>query len=75
MSEKVSNVLALPYDPTIQLYMVLANGGVDQSLRLAHNVPFLVGDIVLYLQVHVLRTLAYCMTYYWAAHLMSSHSQ
>ena len=59
MSEEVSNALALPYDPTIRLNMVSANGGIDQSLGLARNVPFLVGDIVLYLQVHVLRALAY----------------
>jgi hypothetical protein len=59
MSEEVSNALALPYDPTIRLNMVSANGGIDQSLGLARNVPFLVGDIVLYLQVHVLRAPAY----------------
>ena len=59
MSEEVCNALALPYDPTIRLHMMSANGGVDQSLRLARNVPFLVGDITLYLQVHVLRGPAY----------------
>ena len=59
MSKEVSNALALPYDPTVRLNMVSANGGIDQSLGLAHNVPFLVGDIVLYLQVHVLRAPAY----------------
>jgi copper chaperone CopZ len=59
MSEEVCNALALPYDPTIRLSMVSANGGVDQSLGLARNVPFLVGDITLYLQVHVLRAPAY----------------
>jgi hypothetical protein len=59
MSEEVCNALALPYDPTIRLNMMSANGGVDQSLGLARNVPFLVGDITLYLQVHVLRAPAY----------------
>ena len=59
MSEKICNALALPYDPTIRLHMMSANGGVDQSLGLARNVPFLVGDITLYLQVHVLRGPAY----------------
>lgn len=59
MSEEVCNALALPYDPVIRLNMVSANGGVDQSLGLARNVPFLVGDITLYLQVHVLRAPAY----------------
>jgi hypothetical protein len=59
MSEEVCIALALAYDPTIRLAMVSANGGVDQSLGLARNVPFLVGDITLYLQVHVLRAPAY----------------
>jgi len=59
MSEEVCNALALPYDPTIRLNMVSANGGVDQSLGLARNIPFLIGDITLYLQVHVLRAPAY----------------
>jgi hypothetical protein len=59
MSEEVCNALALPYDPTIRLSMVSANGGVNQSLKLARNVPFVVGEITLYLQVHVLRAPAY----------------
>ena len=59
MSEEVCNALALHYDPTIRLHMMSANGGVDQSLGLARNVPFLVGDITLYLQVHILRAPAY----------------
>ena len=59
MSEEVCNALALHYDPSIRLHMMSANGGVDQSLGLARNVPFLVGDITLYLQVHILRKPAY----------------
>jgi hypothetical protein len=59
MSEEVSTALALSYDPTIRLNMVSANGGIDQSLGLSRNVPFLVGDITLYFQVHVLRAPAY----------------
>jgi hypothetical protein len=59
MSEEISHALALAYDPAIRLTMVSANGGQDQSLGLARNVPFLVGDITLYLQVHVLRDPAY----------------
>jgi hypothetical protein len=39
--------------------MVSANGGVNQSLGLARNIPFVVGEITLYLQVHVLRAPAY----------------
>ena len=59
MLEEVRNALALHYDPTIWLHMMSANGGVDQSLGLACNVPFLVGDITLYLQVHILCAPAY----------------
>jgi len=59
MSEDVCHELALPYDPTIVLHMQSANGTVDPSLSLARNVPFLVGDLTLYMQVHVIRNLAY----------------
>ena len=43
MSEEVCTALALLYNPDIWLNMVLANGGVNQLLGLARNVPFLVG--------------------------------
>ncbi len=59
MSEEVGTALALLYDPSVQLNMVAANGGVDRSLRLVCNIPFLIGDITLYLQVHILRLPAY----------------
>ena len=59
MSEEVCNALVLPYDPDVRLNMVSTNGGVDQSLGVAWNVAFLVGDITVYLQVHILRSPAY----------------
>ena len=59
MSEEVCNALVLHYDPTIRLHMMSANGGVDQSLGLARNVPFVVGDITVYLQIHMLHNPAY----------------
>ncbi|KZS99419.1 uncharacterized protein LAESUDRAFT_765550, partial [Laetiporus sulphureus 93-53] len=59
MSEDVCLSLGLIYDPTIKLNMQSANGEVDQSLGLVRNVPFQVGDIVLYLQIHVIRAAAY----------------
>ena len=59
MSEEVCNALVLHYDPTIRLHMMFANGGVDQSLGLAWNVPFVVGDITVYLQVHIPHNPAY----------------
>jgi len=60
MSEEVCNVLALHYDPTIRLHMVSVNGSINQALGLVHNIPFLIGDITLYLQVYVL----YAPSYY-----------
>jgi hypothetical protein len=54
MSEEVCNTLAITYNPDIRLSMVSANRGIDQLLGLACNVSFLVGDITLYLQVHIL---------------------
>ena len=59
MSEEVCHELALPYDPTIVLNMQSANGTIDRSLGLARNVPFLLGDLALYMQVHVIRRPAY----------------
>ena len=53
MLKENCNVFALPYNPSIQLNMVSANGGVNQSLGLACNIPFLVSNITLYLRVHI----------------------
>ncbi|EED78174.1 predicted protein [Postia placenta Mad-698-R] len=54
MSEEVCLGLNLLFDPTIQLNMQSANGEVDRSLGLIRNVPFRIGEIVLYLQAHVI---------------------
>ncbi|EIM84042.1 uncharacterized protein STEHIDRAFT_61979 [Stereum hirsutum FP-91666 SS1] len=59
MSDAVCNELALIYDPSFRLNMQSANGELNLSLGLARNVPFLIGDLTLYLQVHVLRKPAY----------------
>jgi hypothetical protein len=59
MSEQVCHALALDYDPAIRLPMESANGNLDWSLGMAHNVPFTFGEITLYLQVHIIREPAY----------------
>ncbi|KAF8132728.1 hypothetical protein K438DRAFT_1641978 [Mycena galopus ATCC 62051] len=59
MSEAVCHELALSYDPRIILRMQSANGSVSPLLGLARNVPFRIGDITLYLQVHIVRNPAY----------------
>jgi len=59
MSEATCHSLSLPYDPRIRLNMESANGTFDWSLGLARNVPFLIGAVTLYLQVHVIRSPSY----------------
>jgi hypothetical protein len=59
MSESACHSLCLGYDPKIRLQMESANGTFDWSLGLARNVPFLVGTITVYLQVHVIRSPSY----------------
>ena len=59
MSETACHSLSLPYDPKIRLNMESANGTFDWSLGLARNVPFRIGTITLYLQVHVIRSPSY----------------
>jgi hypothetical protein len=59
MSEDTCFDLGLPFDPSIILNMESANGTINQSLGLARNVPFQIGHITFYLQVHVIRSPAY----------------
>ena len=59
MSEATCHSLGLSYDPKIRLNMESANGTFDWSLGLARNIPFLIGTITLYLQVHVIRSPSY----------------
>ena len=59
MLEATCHVLALIYDPHIRLHMQLANQEVDETLGLARNVPILVGDIMLYIQFHIIRNPTY----------------
>ena len=59
MSEEVCHELSLAYDPVVRLNMQLANGTTDWFLGLARNVPFAIGSITLYMQVHIIRSPAY----------------
>ena len=59
MADDVCHDLALAYDPTIRLNMQSANGSLDWSLGLARNVPFTIGTITLYMQVHIIANPAY----------------
>ncbi|KAG5347438.1 hypothetical protein C0989_011868, partial [Termitomyces sp. Mn162] len=59
MSAEIASDIGLSYDPNIVLNMQSANGTMDQSLGLARNVPCTIGDVTVYLQIHVLRSPAY----------------
>ena len=47
--------------PRIRLNMESANGTFDWSLGLARNVSFVIGDITLYFQVHVIASPSYAI--------------
>ena len=59
MSEAVCHALVRIYDPCIHLCMQSANCEVDKTLGLARNVPILIGDIMLYVQFHIVCNPAY----------------
>ena len=61
MAQTECHSLGLAYDPRIRLNMESANGTFDWSLGLARNVPFLIGDITLYFQVHVIKSPSYAV--------------
>jgi Aspartyl protease len=59
MSDAVCHALGLTYDPTVTLQMESANGEIDETLGLARNVPFTIGPVTLFFQVHVVPAPAY----------------
>jgi hypothetical protein len=54
MLEAVCHDIGLVYNLSIQLNMQSANGKVDQSLGLSHNVPCKINTITLYLHIHII---------------------
>ena len=59
MSEEACHALGLIYDLWLRLHMQSANSEVDETLGLARNVPMLLGEIMFYVQFHVIRNPAY----------------
>jgi hypothetical protein len=59
MLEDVCMELTLIYDPSIVLKMQSVNGEVDQLLRLARNIPMQIGNITLYVQIHIIHNPTY----------------
>jgi len=54
MDVKIAKNLAVSWDPYIKIQMQSVNKTVEETLGLAKNVPFIFGDITVYLQVHIL---------------------
>lgn len=59
MLETQCTELSLAYDPTVILQMQSANGSINPSLGLAHNILFMITKTTLYLQVHIIRNPPY----------------
>ena len=59
ISQDMAEKLSLSWDPEVIIHMQSANKQVEKTRGLARNVPFLFGDIALYLQVHVMAKPAY----------------
>jgi murein DD-endopeptidase MepM/ murein hydrolase activator NlpD len=59
MSEDICHKLSLPYDPSVRIRLISANGTFDYSLGLSRNVSFQVGSITVYLQIHIIRDPSY----------------
>ncbi|KNZ80565.1 hypothetical protein J132_04807 [Termitomyces sp. J132] len=59
MSAEIASNLGLSYDPNIVLNMQSTNGTIDQLLGLVHNISSTIGNITVYLQIHILRSPAY----------------
>ena len=59
MSKEVAEDLEIAWDPDIIVHMQSANRALEQTLGLAKNVPFVFGNITVYLQIHVMEAPAY----------------
>ena len=49
----------IAWDPEITVHMESANRSLEETLGLAKNVPFLFGQITIYLQIHIMEKPAY----------------
>lgn len=59
MDVEIAKKLAISWDPDIKIQMQSANKTVEQTLGLAKNVPFIFGNVTVYLQVHIITNPAY----------------
>jgi hypothetical protein len=59
MSEACASAAGIVWNPDILIHIESANKSMDRSLGLAQNVPFRINNIVVYLQVHIIKNAAY----------------
>jgi hypothetical protein len=59
MALDIAREIGLIWDPKIQIFMQSANRTMERSVGLARNVPFQWGELVVYLQVHIIKGPAY----------------
>jgi hypothetical protein len=59
MALRLAERLGIIWDPDVRVFMQSAGGEMKKSAGLARNVPFLFGDIPVYLQVHIIDQPAY----------------
>ncbi|KAJ3990914.1 hypothetical protein F5050DRAFT_1813252 [Lentinula boryana] len=59
MSDATCNALGIAFDPTKRIGLQSANGRTDWSLGLAKDVPFRFGEVLAFLQAHIVDSPAY----------------
>jgi hypothetical protein len=59
MAKEAAIELKIEWDPGIKVHMESANKSLQETLGLAKNVPFLFGNIKIYLQIHIMDKPAY----------------
>ena len=59
MAKEVAIEWKIAWNPDITVFMESANRELEKTLGLARNVPFVFGNIVVYLQVHIINKPAY----------------
>ena len=53
IDQQVAVDLDIVWDPSVTIRLQDVHGGLEETAGLARNVPFLIGDITMYLQLHV----------------------
>ncbi|KAG2022227.1 hypothetical protein CC2G_000003 [Coprinopsis cinerea AmutBmut pab1-1] len=59
MHEQAAKDHGLTWDPAVTVWMSSADKGLKKSLGLARDVPFVFGEVRVYLQIHVLPDMGY----------------